>query len=91
MKTEKYRATGKGIDADYQYYAGKEHLFTVAFFGHGKRNPEETARAKRKLNYIWKSLVKQYGKGHKHEWVMAGNRSGSDMWEVCDTCGKIKR
>ena len=50
------------IDADYEYYAGREGLYTVAFFGHGKGTPEATAKAKTKLRYIWNSLERQYAK-----------------------------
>lgn len=26
----------------------------------------------------------------RHRYVMAGNRSGSDIWEQCDKCGQRK-
>ena len=42
----------KDLHYDYSYYVSKEGLFGVAFFGH-KGN-------KRKVKYIYNSLLKQY-------------------------------
>lgn len=44
------------IDADYQYYLGSINLYGL-LFGH-----KLGRKASSKANYIWKSLLKQYGR-----------------------------
>jgi len=48
---------GETVDEAYQRIAGEIGLHGAAFFGH-KVNKNEN----RKLNYVWKQLLKQNGK-----------------------------
>ena len=48
----KYQKITGNIDSDFRIHVGNEGLFGVAFFGHSGNQ--------RKVNYIWKTLLKQY-------------------------------
>lgn len=55
MNPLKYKATGKGIDADYRMYVERAGIFGKAFFGH-----RASKRERELMNRIWKTLLKQY-------------------------------
>jgi len=52
---KKYAKKFKNIYQDYEYYLGKEGIYTV-LFGH---RPE----GYKKADYIWKALLKEYNYG----------------------------
>ena len=54
----KYKKRSNNIHIDYEHYVSKENLFHIAFFGHSANSKQRN-----KLNYIWKTLIKQ----HKEE------------------------
>jgi hypothetical protein len=51
----KYKKRTNNIYNDYEYYVSKENLFEIAFF-----NWFPTNKQRNKLNYIWKTLLKQH-------------------------------
>tara|TARA_Y100001938_G_scaffold84951_1_gene116685 strand:+ start:7 stop:237 length:231 start_codon:yes stop_codon:yes gene_type:complete len=51
----KYKKRSNNIYNDYEYYVSKENLFEIAFF-----NWFPTNKQRNKLNYIWKTLLKQH-------------------------------
>jgi len=51
----KYKKRSNNIYIDYEYYISKENLFEIAFF-----NWFPTNKQRNKLNYIWKTLLKQH-------------------------------
>ena len=51
----KYKKRSDNIYNDYEYYVSKENLFQIAFF-----NWFPTNKQRNKLNYIWKTLLKQH-------------------------------
>ena len=51
----KYKKRSDNIYIDYEYYISKENLFEIAFF-----NWFPTNKQRNKLNYIWKTLLKQH-------------------------------
>ena len=54
MKRKYKKRKDSDIYEDYWYYLGKEHIYTVVF-GH-------RPKGYRKADYIWNSLLKEYGK-----------------------------
>ena len=53
MVTKYLRRKQYSIDSDYQYYLGREGLYTILLGHHLK--PKQI----RKANYIWNALLKQ--------------------------------
>ncbi len=53
----KYKKRSDNINNDYEYYVSRENLFEIAFF-----NWFPTNKQRNKLNYIWKTLLKQHNK-----------------------------
>jgi len=51
----KYKKRTNNIYQDYQYYVSKENLFQIAFFGYSTNSKQRN-----KLNYIWRTLLKQH-------------------------------
>tara|TARA_R100001015_G_C4471329_1_gene54901 strand:- start:264 stop:437 length:174 start_codon:yes stop_codon:yes gene_type:complete len=51
----KYKKRSDNIYIDYKYYVSKENLFHIAFFGYAANS-----KKRNKLNYIWKTLLKQH-------------------------------
>jgi len=51
----KYKKRSNNIYIDYEYYISKENLFEIAFF-----NWFPTNKQRNKLNYIWKTFLKQH-------------------------------
>ena len=51
----KYKKRTNNINIDYQYYVSEENLFQIAFFGYSANSKQRN-----KLNYIWKTLLKQH-------------------------------
>jgi hypothetical protein len=56
---KKYKMLTGNIDRDYQTYLGREGIYNI-LYGH-----KVGAKNKRKSNYIWNSLVKDYRKNIK--------------------------
>ena len=50
----KYKKRSESIFDDFEHYVSKENLFQIAFFGY------KSSKHINKLNYIWKTLLKQH-------------------------------
>ena len=53
----KYKKRSDSIFNDFEHYVSKENLFQIAFFDYFK-----SSKHRNKLNYIWKTLLKQHNK-----------------------------
>ena len=51
----KYKKRSDSIFNDFEHYVSKENLFQIAFFDYSK-----SSKHRNKLNYIWKTLLKQH-------------------------------
>ena len=51
----KYKKKSDSLFNDFEHYVSKENLFQIAFFGYSANSKQRN-----KLNYIWKTLLKQH-------------------------------
>jgi hypothetical protein len=51
----KYKKKSDSLFNDFEHYVNKENLFQIAFFDYSAKSKQRN-----KLNYIWKTLLKQH-------------------------------